>query len=376
MTEKLQQLLSANARAQGVESGWTTPLDLDGTTLRINGNCRERFAKRVTDSTFSILCSTLQNTGPIITEIDASFALLSDEGALALAELLRKNVHIQFVNVAHNEIGHRGCAAIADALLINSGLMGICLRGNPIGEFGGLALGTMLKANTTLMSLDVGQCELTTKALVSMFIAMGPHPAICSLRIDKPLLPAGPQDLNAVVQHLTQLLRINKNIAELTMDYFGLCDEHLRILLPCLVQCDALQVVSFVGNKFSRDGGVLLGRLLGRRPDLTRLAVDGNRFGNVGAVAIAASLKDHGSLQQLSMRRCAIGDVGLAAIGESLCSASALRTLLIYDNNQFEALATSIFSSEPLVQRMKKLKEIDFDIAHNPDGTPVVVQRN
>ncbi len=105
---KLQELFASTAKSAG-QPEFSTPFELDGSTLRLNGNCAERFAKRVTDSSFSIICSTLEKlSGGIVTEIDASFALLSDEGALALAELLRKNIHIQFVTVAHNNITHRG----------------------------------------------------------------------------------------------------------------------------------------------------------------------------------------------------------------------------------------------------------------------------
>ncbi len=372
MAEQLRQLFVAAARAAGQTQEWATPFALDGTTLRVNGNCAERFAKRVTDASFAVMCAALQGAGGLVTEIDASYALLSDEGALALAELLRKNAHVQFVNVAHNGIGQRGCAAIADALLVNSGLLGLSLRGNPIGEDGGLALSTMLKANATIMSLDVGQCELTTVALVAMFIAIGPHPALCSLKIDKPLLRAGPQDLATVVQHLTTLLRVNRTLTELSLDYCGLTDEHLQVLLPFVVQCDSLTHVSFVGNKFSRDGGVLLGRLLGRRPDMRYLAADGNRIGNVGAVAIAASVRNHDALQHLSLRRCALGDVGLAAVAESVCSARALHTLLLFDGNEFEALATSTFAAAPVLERVSRMRT-DFAVVKQPDGRNAIV---
>jgi Ran GTPase-activating protein (RanGAP) involved in mRNA processing and transport len=372
---KLQDLFQTTAKSAG-QPDFTTPFALEGTTLRLNGNCRERFANRVTDNSFAVICSALEKTGGLVTEIDASFALLSDEGALALAELLRKNAHVQFVNVAHNAISHRGCAAIADALLLpSSGLLGISLRGNPIGEEGGLALATMLKANGTLMSLDIGQCELTTKSLVGLCIALGPHPALCSLKIDKPLFArAGPQDLATVVQHLSQFLRINKNLSELSMEFFGLTDEHLQTLLPCLVQCDTLTHISFAGNKFSRDGGILLGRLLGRRPDLEKLCIDGNRIGNVGAQALASSLKNHHSIQYLSARRCALGDVGLASIAEAIVLAPALQTLLLFENNEFEQLATANFSSNLIRSRLQKLTSVDFAVEKNPDGSAVIVQ--
>ena len=127
MSDKLNQLFVATAKSAGQQE-FITPFTLDGTTLRLNGNCAERFAKRVNDNSFSIICSTLEKVGGTVTEIDASYALLSDEGALALAELLRKNIHIQFVNLSFNSIGHRGCAAIADALLVNNGLLGISLQ--------------------------------------------------------------------------------------------------------------------------------------------------------------------------------------------------------------------------------------------------------
>jgi Ran GTPase-activating protein (RanGAP) involved in mRNA processing and transport len=309
-----------------------------------------------------------------VTEIDVSYSAISDAGAAALAETLRSSTTIQFVNLAYNDVGPAGAAALADALMLNSSLVGLSLRGNPIGEAGGAAIASAMRANTSLMSLDLGQCELTTRALVPLFLALGPHQAICSLKIDKPLLPAGPQDVATVVQHLAQLLKANPNLVELSLDRLGLTDEHLQLLLGPLVQCDALRVLSLCGNRLGPDGGVLIGRILGRRPDLVQLSADGNRLCDDGAAALAGSLMGHPGLRHLSLRHTNMGDRGLAAIIDAAAGAPALQVLQIWGGHRFEARAAEALKKAS--SKLDALDLVDVGVALDPKtGEATAFQR-
>ena len=339
-------------------------------SLTLNGNCPERFHRRVDDAEVATLCQALSSV-PSVTEVDFSFSNIGNDGAIAFADLLRKNNSIQFVSFAHNNIGAEGARALADALMFNMTVVSISLRGNDIGEEGGIAMATMLRGNNTLVSLDLGNCGLMTKALVMLSQALQTHPALCSLNIDKPLLK-GPHDIQYVMQHLAHTLASNNLLVELSMDYFGLYDCHLAALLPALVQNSTITALSFQGNKFSQDGGLLLAKLLTRRPEIVTLNVNANRLDDEGAIALATAIGSHTSLQNLYLKNNSIGERGLSALASALNANISVTQVLLWGNRFSEAAAAAWYN---IGHRLKQLQYIDFEL-HVVDGVAQLAQRN
>lgn len=89
-------------------------------------------------------------------KIGLCFMDISDEGAEALAEILKSNNTIKVIDILRNEIGDKGIIALADALKVNNTLKMIGLYGNKIGDKGAKALADTLKDNNnTLMEIDL-----------------------------------------------------------------------------------------------------------------------------------------------------------------------------------------------------------------------------
>jgi Ran GTPase-activating protein (RanGAP) involved in mRNA processing and transport len=339
------------------------------TSLTLNGNCPERFERRVTDAEVAVLCQALSSV-PTVTEVDLSYNNIGDRGAIAFADLLRKNNSIQFISFAYNNIGPEGARALADALMFNMTVVSISLRGNDIGDEGGIALGTMLRGNNILVSLDLGACGLQTKSLVVLSQALQTHPALCSLNIDKPLLK-GPHDIQYVIQHLSHTIAHTRLLVELSMNHFGLYDCHLQAMLPALVQNSSITALSLQGNKLSQDGGLLLGKLLARRPELVTLNVNANALDDEGAIALGTAVSTHACLQNLYLRDNRIGERGLNSLASALNANISVNNLLIWGNKFTEGSCRVWYALGP---RLKSLN-VDFEF-HLVGGQPQLCQRN
>lgn len=83
-------------------------------------------------------------------------AYINDSGAAAIAEALKNNTALTFLNLGYNTIGDSGAAAIAEALKSNAALTELRLHSNNIGDSGAAALVEMLEINTavTMLPLD------------------------------------------------------------------------------------------------------------------------------------------------------------------------------------------------------------------------------
>ena len=330
----------ASCDAEGVAR---RPELLDDPSLQrvlLPGNDPKRFENRVDDRETATLCRAIAASSAI-TEVDLCYSRIGDEGAHSIAELLGRNSTLQHLNLSHNSIQSAGGKAIADSLLLNISLITLSLRGNSLGEDGGLAMSAMLRGNNTLVVLDLGQCDLGVHSLVSLSLALVSQPTVCCVRLDKPLL-RGPQELSSVVQHLATMLQRNQAIVELSLNFFGLGDDHLTLLLPFLVQSPSLRQLSLIGNKLTAEGGVGLSAMLSRRPDFTSLRVAGNRIDNDGAAALAAAIRTHPTLSEVDLQTNAIGTKGLVALAEAVQLSPALKRISLW-GNRFESEAAFAF---------------------------------
>lgn len=86
---------------------------------------------------------------------------IRDDGGRALAEALAMNRSLQWLKLAHTDIGPEGASALAEALKTNDTLKDLHLYNNDIGDDGACALAEVLKANnTSLLKLDLRTCGI------------------------------------------------------------------------------------------------------------------------------------------------------------------------------------------------------------------------
>lgn len=99
-----------------------------------------------------------QNTSLVFLNINEINGF-GDEGAVALAEALKTNKHLQECYVGSTAITDEGAIALAEALKVNSTLLVLNIACNPIGDAGALAMAEALKVNTTLTLFSLIGCE-------------------------------------------------------------------------------------------------------------------------------------------------------------------------------------------------------------------------
>jgi Ran GTPase-activating protein (RanGAP) involved in mRNA processing and transport len=275
------------------------------------------------------------------------------------------------LSLAHNNIGSVGARALADALMLNLSVVVLNLQGNSIGQDGGAAIGTMLRGNNALVSLHLGGCSIPVNALVFVLQAIINHPTLSSLNLDKPLL-CNPQEVLCATQHLSQAVKMNTVLTEVSLNNWGLFDDHFTQLLPSLAHNGNITSLSLQGNKLTKAGGILLAKLISRRPDLSFLNLTGNHLDDEGAIALAAAMRGHSGMQRLLLGFNAIGERGLIALADALQLSPGLTHVLLWGNH-FTPKAAAVFNKYR--KRLDALEECDISL-YIVDGEACICQRN
>jgi hypothetical protein len=202
------------------------------TQIALNGNGKLLFNDRPSRAHVVALCDALA-TDDVVERLDLSYNFIDDDGAVAIARMLRRNRTLTELDLRGNDVGPAGAAALAEALagvpwveeeeeeeegaegaddaveedgaeeepaaeaaaadenedpaaaaaaaeaeppakpspppVAGCSLVTLNLAGNPLGVDGGVAIGESLRSNTTLIDLNLNDCSLDAK-----FIAREP----------------------------------------------------------------------------------------------------------------------------------------------------------------------------------------------------------
>ena len=94
---------------------------------------------------------------------------ITDESALAIAEVLRDNEALTELNIQHNHIGDRGAVALAESLRANSVFTLLNLQHNMLTDEGASALLAVLQSNTSgLETLYVAHNDISEDVLAEI----------------------------------------------------------------------------------------------------------------------------------------------------------------------------------------------------------------
>lgn len=89
---------------------------------------------------------------------------LGDDGAMVVAEAMKRNETPKTIHLDVNDIGDEGAKALARAIEVNTSVERLCLSGNRIGDEGAKALAAALPLNHTLETFTLGWNEPLTDA--------------------------------------------------------------------------------------------------------------------------------------------------------------------------------------------------------------------
>ena len=121
-------------------------------TATIPANCTELSLRsnKIGDDGATALAEVLKNNTALAT-LNLHGNKIGDDGATALAEALKNNnTALATLSLSNNKIGNDGAIALAEALKTSTALTYLALDRNMIGRRGELALQDMLESNTAL----------------------------------------------------------------------------------------------------------------------------------------------------------------------------------------------------------------------------------
>jgi Ran GTPase-activating protein (RanGAP) involved in mRNA processing and transport len=285
------------------------------------------------------LCETLYESN--IVSLDLSFNFLNDMAAQAIARLIKFSKSLQLLDLSGNEITSMGAKHIAEALMSSpdSSLRSLKLRGNSsIGDDGAISLAQCLQSNTSLTSLDLYDCGLGIKGIISICHALSESQssALTSLDLGRPLL-SSPQDTTSL--SIAQMLASdNCIITHLGLAKHNIVDSNFETLvkyglLKNSAKSQGLTSLDLSANKLGPFSGPMLELMLNDGgKHLSTLNLSHNNLGDGGALSIARCLPYASTLTNLDLRSNNIAESGLVSLAEALPLSSHLCSLLLWGN--------------------------------------------
>ncbi|MDA9573926.1 hypothetical protein N9R48_03280, partial [Rickettsiales bacterium] len=116
-----------------------------------------------------------------VTKLDLGYNQIGDKGAKAIAGALERNTTVTELDLIFNQIGVEGTKAIADALRVNKTLTYLKLRSNGIGDEAAKAIADALRVNKTLTELDLRYNEIRDKGAKAIADALEKNTTVTKL---------------------------------------------------------------------------------------------------------------------------------------------------------------------------------------------------
>ena len=251
-------------------------------------------------------------------EVSLNHYGLGKVGAEALALSLKKNSHVQGLDLSDNGLGPEGTTSILKALTVKGGAPSVrllTLRQNKCGQDGAEAIRELLRSQHPLESLDVAANELCTKGAQTIAESLGSNTSLTSLCLEHNELESEAVDALAKAlgtnrslttlslewntigppgaQSLADLLHQGgSSLVTLNLGWNGLGDSGVRCLAQAIEQQPAdgaLRDVRLHHNRMTADAAVPLAKCL-RVLDV--LDVSGNALGASGAAVLLLAQQD------------------------------------------------------------------------------------
>ncbi|CAM9590049.1 unnamed protein product, partial [Scytosiphon promiscuus] len=278
-----------------------------------------------------------------LTRIDLSRHLISDDGAVALALALRRNVRVQELDLSYNRISGEGVAALASSLGDpRCRVSHVSLSQNGIGRRGGEHLGRMLAGGDGTGRWGQVPC------LQELILA------------DNMLGDDGAEDLAAGLYG-------HPCLKHLVLDGNDIGHDGTQSLCEALLQNTSLRTLSLRRNSLLADSAQArrqkseLAGLLSRNGAIEGLDLAFNPVGPEGLRRLSGFLPQNTRLETLGLRGCeAQADgvkSGVYTLAQGLCSNHALTSLDLAANELDEYAAQEL--AHALVKN-KTLTAIDL----------------
>lgn len=140
----------------------------DNLEVVIQGNDRLNFSNRLDDKQLAVLASVLDSYAVYIEDIDVRFNEITDAGAQALGNLIRKSPRLLGLNLQGNKVKSDGAQYLAQALKECSGLQYLNFNGNKIKTNGAMMVTELLFTHDKLLQLNLGNNKIDHDGVIGI----------------------------------------------------------------------------------------------------------------------------------------------------------------------------------------------------------------
>ena len=221
---------------------------------------------------------------------------ISDDGAVALSQVLHHNSTMQELDLSDNSISDAGAVALSQVLHHNSTMQELDLSHNSISDAGAVALARTLH-NSTMQKLDLSNNSIS----------------------------------DAGAEALARALH-NSTMQKLDLSNNSISDDGAVALSQVLHHNSTMQELDLSDNSISDAGAVALSQVLHHNSTMQELDLSHNSISDAGAVALARTLHNS-TMQKLDLSNNSISDDGAVALAQALHQNSTLKILQLHGNN-------------------------------------------
>ncbi|KAI9003158.1 hypothetical protein BC832DRAFT_95391 [Gaertneriomyces semiglobifer] len=130
-----------------------------------------------------VLVQSLQ-INRVLRELNLSGNHIDADGGREIAEMLQFNMTLEVLNLSNNQLGDREAQSLAEGLRQNSTLKVLDLSHNQFGCIGAMALGAGLSGNDGLRELNMGWNMIRGKGMAGLLAGLRDHPALTHLNLE------------------------------------------------------------------------------------------------------------------------------------------------------------------------------------------------
>ncbi|GAX24194.1 hypothetical protein FisN_4Lh284 [Fistulifera solaris] len=324
----------------------------------------------------------LQNAHVLVLKL--GYNHLGDRGATILADGIAKHPGLESLDLGFNDVGDEGCQALASA--IGPNLHTLYLAGNLIGQDGAFALADLIRRTGALKKLYLTGNRLTGEGVAAITEAMLDNESdISNVGVEEKKATSreeeratldsssettrgteelfiGGTDMGRIGCHAVGRLLANSShlrVLSLTGCDFG--DSSTKTLASSIksnrnnVQLETLQL-SF--NRVGCKGMEYLSNAIWGLHSLRELRLDNNRIGEQGVQHLAGVLPTLPSLETLDIGFNAIKTRGIILLMKSIADSTVMKSLSI-SGNKVDANAA---------------KALTYALAYSPSLTSLAVE--
>ena len=289
--------------------------------LNLNGN------PGIGNPSVMSLCEALK-VNTTLSSLDVSGTGISDAGVLSLVEVLKTNASsLTSLLLSDIKISHQSIKSIAEVLRVNSTLKNLKFEGNKVGVGGTKLIAESLKANTTLKLLSLSRNNIKAKCGRLFSDSLKVNGTLESLTLAENALGSRGAQL------LSEGLRVNTSLRHLDLSGNSIGSEGAESIAETIRVNASLTSLKLKGNNIGDPGANKVSEALKVNVSLEYLDLSFNAIGAAGAESIAEALKSNATLTTLYLDYNVIGDNGAQSLCEALKTNATLTTLNVYNNN-------------------------------------------